>query len=182
MLLRKQLIILDAKGLISSDLTEACREKLFTGLEEHCQQTHPQDVSRFAKILLRLPSLRSISLKCPDLLFFSQLFPQLPVDGFLSRLLQEPNRDLRSISVDEESGDCQRKMPFAPAGVGDDEDHSLTGMMEQVSDILQSSFRNVTGTSSGSPWGMNTVRPGSADSLSSYPGDFVKHEPLSSCP
>lgn len=169
----------DAKGLMNADRTEACREKLYTGLEEHCHQMHPQDVSRFAKILLRLPSLRSISLKCPDLLFFSQLFPQLPVDGFLSRLLQQPTRDLRSISVDVETEEFQRKMLLPPAGVGANGNQSLN-MMGQVSEFLQSSFGNHAGASNGSPWNGNNARPPSADSMFSYPGGLIKQEPSNS--
>ena len=99
---------LDAKGLSQADRVEAYREKLYCGLEEHCRQMHPQDVSRFAKLLLRLPSLRSISLKCSDLLFLSQLFPALPADSFLSRLLQSPTRDLPSIAAEVQEEKLQR--------------------------------------------------------------------------
>ncbi|XP_055330197.1 retinoic acid receptor RXR-like [Paramacrobiotus metropolitanus] len=89
----------DAKGLVNVHCVEACREKLYTALEQHCEATHSADKSRFAKILLRLPSLRSTSLKCRDLLFFSQLLPQLAmtIDPVMARLLDPSNGDLQTV-------------------------------------------------------------------------------------
>ena len=157
---------LDAKGLSNADRVEACREKLYSGLEEHCYQMHPQDISRFAKLLLRLPSLRSISLKCTDLLFFSQLFPALPPDGFISRLLQFPNRDLRSIAADVHEEELQRGLLLTPAGSNAD-----SNMM--APDYLHGGFANAAGQ-----WA-NAVaaRPSSADALYGYD---IKQEPSNS--
>ena len=39
---------------------ETLREKVYATLEEHCRTRHEKDTSRFAKLLLRLPALRSI--------------------------------------------------------------------------------------------------------------------------
>lgn len=65
----------DASGLSSevSNQVETLREKVYASLEEHCRIRHEKDPSRFAKLLLRLPALRSIGLKCAEHHFFFKL-------------------------------------------------------------------------------------------------------------
>ena len=55
----------DAPGLSNdvSNNVETLREKVYATLEEHCRTRHEKDTSRFAKLLLRLPALRSIGKK-----------------------------------------------------------------------------------------------------------------------
>jgi hypothetical protein len=62
----------DAKGLQAAMQVESLREKVYLSLEEYCRRQYPDDPGRFAKLLLRLPALRSIGLKCPNYLFLSQ--------------------------------------------------------------------------------------------------------------
>lgn len=45
---------------------------------------------RFAKLLLRLPALRSIGLKCLEHLFFFKLIGDTPIDTFLMEMLEAP--------------------------------------------------------------------------------------------
>lgn len=45
---------------------------------------------RFAKLLLRLPALRSIGLKCLEHLFFFKLIGDTPIDTFLMEMLETP--------------------------------------------------------------------------------------------
>ena len=65
----------DAKGLEQepSLQVEGYREKVYATLEEYCRTNHENEPSRFAKLLLRLPALRSIGLKCVEHLFFFKL-------------------------------------------------------------------------------------------------------------
>jgi len=65
----------DAPGLSNdvSNNVETLREKVYATLEEHCRTRHEKDTSRFAKLLLRLPALRSIGLKCAEHHFFFKL-------------------------------------------------------------------------------------------------------------
>jgi len=63
----------DAKDLQMTSHVESLREKVYVTLEEYCRRQYPDDPGRFAKLLLRLPALRSIGLKCPSYLFLSQL-------------------------------------------------------------------------------------------------------------
>lgn len=75
------------KALTDSHLVEKCRERIYATLEEHCKRVHPDEPARFAKLLLRLPSLRSIGLKCLEHLFFRKLLGDTPVDSFLDEVL-----------------------------------------------------------------------------------------------
>jgi len=57
-------------------------------LEEYCRATHENETGRFAKLLLRLPALRSIGLKCLEHLFFQKLLGDNSLDSFLLDLLE----------------------------------------------------------------------------------------------
>lgn len=61
------------KSLKSGPLVEQYRDKVYAALEEHCKSKYTNQPGRFAKLLLRLPALRSIGLKCVEHLFFKQL-------------------------------------------------------------------------------------------------------------
>lgn len=80
----------DIRGLKGRNDIELCREKVFACLDEHCRNEHPGDDSRFAQLLLRLPALRSISLKCLDHLFFFRVIGDKPIDNFLAEALNTP--------------------------------------------------------------------------------------------
>ena len=49
-------------------------------------------ICRFAKLLLRLPALRSIGLKCLEHLFFFKLIGDTPIDTFLMEMLEAPHQ------------------------------------------------------------------------------------------
>lgn len=70
---------------------ETLREKVYAALEDYCRTTHPDEPGRFAKLLLRLPALRSIGLKCLEHLFFFRLIGDVPIDTFLTEMLENPS-------------------------------------------------------------------------------------------
>ncbi|CAB1351123.1 unnamed protein product [Coregonus sp. 'balchen'] len=82
----------DAKGLSSSSEVELLREKVYASLESYCKQRYPDQQGRFAKLLLRLPALRSIGLKCLEHLFFFKLIGDTPIDTFLMEMLEAPHQ------------------------------------------------------------------------------------------
>ncbi|KAI1232171.1 hypothetical protein IHE44_0007235, partial [Lamprotornis superbus] len=51
----------DSKGLSNPAEVEALREKVYASLEAYCKHKYPDQPGRFAKLLLRLPALRSIA-------------------------------------------------------------------------------------------------------------------------
>ncbi|XP_022251213.1 retinoic acid receptor RXR-alpha-B-like isoform X2 [Limulus polyphemus] len=81
----------EAKGLKSVQYVETLREKVYAALEDYCKQNYPDQPGRFAKLLLRLPALRSIGLTCLEHLFFFRLISNTPIDDFLMSMLEAPN-------------------------------------------------------------------------------------------
>ncbi|KAF0045305.1 hypothetical protein F2P81_001834 [Scophthalmus maximus] len=82
----------DAKGLSNTSEVELLREKVYASLESYCKQKYPEQQGRFAKLLLRLPALRSIGLKCLEHLFFFKLIGDTPIDTFLMEMLEAPHQ------------------------------------------------------------------------------------------
>ena len=80
----------DAKGLTAVAQVESLREKVYASLEEYCKTKYQEEPGRFAKLLLRLPALRSIGLKCLEHLFFYKLVGDTPLDTFLMEMLEAP--------------------------------------------------------------------------------------------
>ncbi|XP_037943772.1 protein ultraspiracle [Teleopsis dalmanni] len=80
----------DIRGLKNRADVEVVREKIYACLDEHCRSEHPGDDSRFAQLLLRLPALRSISLKCLDHLFFFRIMNEKPLEQLIAEQLDNP--------------------------------------------------------------------------------------------
>uniref|UniRef100_A0A1I7VAJ3 Nuclear receptor subfamily 2 group B member 4 n=3 Tax=Loa loa TaxID=7209 RepID=A0A1I7VAJ3_LOALO len=53
-------------GLRNVSVVESLRDKVMVCLEDYCRQHHPEQTQRFAKLLLRMPALRSLSLHCAE--------------------------------------------------------------------------------------------------------------------
>lgn len=62
---------------------------MYACLDDHCRTEHSGDDGRFAQLLLRLPALRSISLKCLDHLFFFRLIGDKQLDTLLTETLDK---------------------------------------------------------------------------------------------
>uniref|UniRef100_A0A8C9I576 Retinoic acid receptor RXR n=1 Tax=Piliocolobus tephrosceles TaxID=591936 RepID=A0A8C9I576_9PRIM len=86
------LLLSDSKGLSNPAEVEALREKVYASLEAYCKHKYPEQPGRFAKLLLRLPALRSIGLKCLEHLFFFKLIGDTPIDTFLMEMLEAPHQ------------------------------------------------------------------------------------------
>lgn len=63
----------DIKGLKEVTRVEQLRERVYASLEEYTRSNHENEMGRFAKLLLRLPALRSIGLRCMEHLFFLKI-------------------------------------------------------------------------------------------------------------
>ncbi|CAD5121415.1 DgyrCDS9935 [Dimorphilus gyrociliatus] len=77
----------DSKSLHAVTEVENFREKVYASLEEYCRLQYPDEPGRFAKLLLRLPALRSIGLKCIEHLFFFKFIGDTSIDSFLLNVL-----------------------------------------------------------------------------------------------
>ncbi|EEC00886.1 coup transcription factor, putative [Ixodes scapularis] len=67
----------DACGLSDVAHIESLQEKSQCALEEYCRTQYPNQPTRFGKLLLRLPSLRTVSSQVIEQLFFVRLLLQL---------------------------------------------------------------------------------------------------------
>lgn len=81
----------EVRNLKSTQEVGLLREKVYAALEEYTRVSRPDEPGRFAKLLLRLPSLRSIGLKCLEHLFFINLLGDVPIDDFLMEMLESPS-------------------------------------------------------------------------------------------
>jgi len=68
----------DIKHLQDSNQVETLREKVYASLETYAKQKYPDQPGRFAKLLLRLPALRSIGLKCVESSFLFKTVGEMP--------------------------------------------------------------------------------------------------------
>lgn len=79
----------DVRILESRAEIDLLRAKIYACLDEYCRQKYPNEDGRFAQLLLRLPALRSISLKCLDHLFFFRLIDDKQIEGFTAEQLKK---------------------------------------------------------------------------------------------
>ncbi|XP_032233935.2 COUP transcription factor 1 isoform X3 [Nematostella vectensis] len=77
----------DASGLTDPQYIESLQEKTQCALEEYTRNQYPNQPTRFGKLLLRLPSLRSISSSVVEQLFFVRLVGKTPIETLLRDML-----------------------------------------------------------------------------------------------
>ncbi|CAG9566362.1 unnamed protein product [Danaus chrysippus] len=72
-----------------SDVThiESLQEKSQCALEEYCRSQYPNQPTRFGKLLLRLPSLRTVSSQVIEQLFFVRLVGKTPIETLIRDML-----------------------------------------------------------------------------------------------
>ncbi|XP_041971237.1 protein ultraspiracle homolog isoform X2 [Aricia agestis] len=78
----------DVKGLKNRQEVDVLREKMFSCLDEYCRRAHSSQEGRFAALLLRLPALRSISLKSFEHLFHFRLVSDGQVGPYIRDALR----------------------------------------------------------------------------------------------
>eukprot|EP00093_Oithona_nana_P006761 06761.XXX_261160_251347_1 [CDS] Oithona nana genome sequencing. len=81
----------DACGLTDSTAIEQLQEKSQCALEEYCRTHYPNQPTRFGKLLLRLPSLRTVSSQVIEQLFFVRLVGKTPIETLIRDMLLSGN-------------------------------------------------------------------------------------------
>ena len=81
------LLVVDACGLSDSTHIEGLQEKSQCALEEYVRSQYPNQPTRFGKLLLRLPSLRSVSAQVIEQLFFVRLVGKTPIETLIRDML-----------------------------------------------------------------------------------------------
>ncbi|XP_061819592.1 COUP transcription factor 2-like [Nerophis lumbriciformis] len=77
----------DACGLSDVSHVEGLQEKSQCALEEYVRSQYPNQPTRFGKLLLRLPSLRSVSSSVIEQLFFVRLVGKTPIETLIRDML-----------------------------------------------------------------------------------------------
>lgn len=77
----------DACGLSDVGHIESLQEKSQCALEEYCRTQYPNQPTRFGKLLLRLPSLRTVSSQVIEQLFFVRLVGKTPIENLIRDML-----------------------------------------------------------------------------------------------
>ena len=77
----------DACGLSDTAHIESLQEKAQCALEEYDRSQYPNQPTRFGKLLLRLPSLRSVSAQVIEQLFFVRLVGKTPIETLIRDML-----------------------------------------------------------------------------------------------
>ncbi|KAF0770383.1 Uncharacterized protein FWK35_00009739 [Aphis craccivora] len=76
-----------ACGLSDVAHIESLQEKSQCALEEYCRTQYPNQPIRFGKLLLRLPSLRTVSSQVIEQLFFVRLVGKTPIETLIRDML-----------------------------------------------------------------------------------------------
>ncbi|TFK15744.1 centromere protein K [Platysternon megacephalum] len=92
----------DACGLSDAAHIESLQEKSQCALEEYVRSQYPNQPSRFGKLLLRLPSLRTVSSSVIEQLFFVRLVAGLSTQGTRSKVLRVHGKERLSKRRPEE--------------------------------------------------------------------------------
>uniref|UniRef100_A0A1I8EZT5 Uncharacterized protein n=1 Tax=Wuchereria bancrofti TaxID=6293 RepID=A0A1I8EZT5_WUCBA len=88
------LFSIDCCGLNDVIRVETIQEKVQSALEEYCRTQKQLQIGRFGRLLLRLPSLRSISASVIEQLFFVKLVGETPIEFLLRDMLRTQNENV----------------------------------------------------------------------------------------
>ena len=81
------LFFTDAPGLSDVQIIEQMQEKSQCALEEYCRSQYPNQPTRFGRLLLRLPSLRTVSSSVIEQLFFVRLVGKTPIETLIRDMI-----------------------------------------------------------------------------------------------
>ena len=81
------LCVTDATGLSNTTYIESVQEKSQCALEDYVRSQYPDQPTRFGKLLLRLPSLRTVSAQVIEQLFFVRLVGKTPIETLIRDML-----------------------------------------------------------------------------------------------
>ena len=88
----KQFVSLsDATGLTDIQIIEQLQEKSQCALEEYCRTQYANQPTRFGRLLLRLPSLRTVSPTVIEQLFFVRLVGKTPIETLIRDMIVSGN-------------------------------------------------------------------------------------------
>ena len=81
------LLFLDAPGLSDPTYIENLQEKSQCALEDYVRGQYPTQPSRLGKLLLRLPSIRTVNQSVIEQVFFVRLVGKTPIETLIRDML-----------------------------------------------------------------------------------------------
>ena len=88
MLFVLMIAISDTRGLRAPNHVEQLQDQAQSMLGEYDNQTYPSQQVRFGRLLLMLPSLRELSAKCIEQIFFRGTLDNIPMERLLSDMFK----------------------------------------------------------------------------------------------
>lgn len=79
--------VVEACALTDTTHIDSLQEKSQCALEEYVRCQYPNQPARFGKLLLRLPSLRTVSAQVIEQLFFVRLVGKTPIETLIRDML-----------------------------------------------------------------------------------------------
>merc|ERR1712021_231110 len=89
----------DAVGLSNAQAIEQLQEKSQCALEEYCRTQYANQPTRFGRLLLRLPSLRTVSSQVIEQVFFLRLVGKTPIETLIRDMVLNGNNNTSSPSL-----------------------------------------------------------------------------------
>ena len=80
-------VFVDSCGLCDTAHVESLQEKSQCALEDYVRTQYPGQPTRFGKLLLRLPSLRTVSAQVIEQMFFVRLVGKTPIETLIRDML-----------------------------------------------------------------------------------------------
>ena len=118
--------IVDAPGLTNAQNIEQLQEKSQCALEEYCRTQYPNQPTRFGRLLLRLPSLRTVSSQVIEQVFFLRLVGKTPIETLIrdmvlngsnstSPLISNGTSPIPPPVISSSSSTIPSQVPWSPA-------------------------------------------------------------------
>ena len=110
-------IFLDAIGLNNAQAIEQLQEKSQCALEEYCRTQYPNQPTRFGRLLLRLPSLRTVSSQVIEQVFFLRLVGKTPIETLIRDMVLNGNNNTVSPGL-LSNGGSSPTVPISSSSAG----------------------------------------------------------------
>ena len=105
-------VVLDAPSLTDVQTIEQLQEKSQCALEEYCRTQYPNQPMRFGKLLLRLPSLRTVSSAVIEQLFFVRLVGKTPIETLIRDMIMSGPQSGPSFQWPSVASACSSTSPI----------------------------------------------------------------------
>lgn len=165
--LLKHILFLDAPGLSNSQAIEQLQEKSQCALEEYCRSQYPNQPTRFGRLLLRLPSLRTVSSQVIEQVFFLRLVGKTPIETLIRDMVLNGNSNASPglMSSSCTSPQTTSSLAWSPASVVTS-NSSMSAAAATYASMWQNVFRHIKVPPENNASSSSEVSPTTSGSIS----------------